>query len=216
MAKDVKAVIRAEVDPSGVVRGVAAVNRELQKINRSTGTTALASSFSMAQMAFGMIRQAFSAIDERMQEIQKMSTRFSPEAMRENMQTQLARIKQEQELGAALGHGTAAAEQIKQRAIAQETARLKRMGPESIAFNQSLKSDAGAIWDSILEQGAMLGVAPGTAIIDALMSQEDVKAWWSGSSGQELDAGRGSASRMPYDPQLQELKRQTQILQGEH
>lgn len=211
MAKDVKAVIRAEVDPSGVVRGVAAVNRELQKINRSTGTTALASSFSMAQMAFGMIRQAFNAIDGRMQEIAKMSTRFSPEALRAGADTQYASIRQEMELGKALGLDVAGMERVKQRAMEEETARLKAAGGGQLAASESLKSDAGSALNKVLE-------LPGNFAADPTpnMVHDDVSRWWSGTSGAELSGGVGSARGMPYDPQLQELKRQTQILQGEN
>lgn len=209
MAKEMKAVIRAEVDPSGVVRGVAAVNRELQKVSRSAGTTALASTFQMAQMGFHTLQTAFMAIDRRMQEIAKMSTRFSPEALRAGAETQYASIQQEMELGRSLGIGVAGMERVKQRAIAEETARLKAMGPEQMVAGESFKSDAISAWNRLLELPGNIAANPIPNFV-----QDDVSRFWTGTSASELAGGVGSARGMQYDPQLEELKRQTQLLKG--
>lgn len=209
MAKEMKAVIRAEVDPSGVVRGVAAVNRELQKVSRSTGTTALASTFQMAQMGFSVLQNAFMEVDRRMQEIAKMSTRFSPEAQRAAAETQYASIQQEIELGKSLGLGVAGMERVKQRAIAEETARLSAMDPEQMVAEESLKQDRLTAWNRMLELVPAIAANPIPNFV-----QDDVSRWWTGTSGSALAGGVGSARGMPYDPQLEELKRQTQLLKG--
>lgn len=209
MAKEMKAVIRAEVDPSGVVRGVAAVNRELQKVSRSTGTTALASTFQMAQMGFSVIQNAFMAVDRRMQEIAKISKRFSPEAQRAAAETQYASIQQEIALGKSLGLGVAGMERVKQRAMAEETARLSAMGPDQMVAGESFKQDAITAWNRMLELPGAIAANPMPNFV-----QDDVSRWWTGTSGAALAGGVGSTRGMPYDPQLEELKRQTQLLKG--
>lgn len=76
--RSMKAVIRAEVDPSGVVRGVQTATRELEKLNRTAARTALASGVTAAmQVGRGVVdvtQRAASLANERVNELVAMTT----------------------------------------------------------------------------------------------------------------------------------------------
>lgn len=76
--RSMKAVIRAEVDPSGVVRGVQTASRELEKLNRTAARTAMASGITAAmQVGRGVIdvtQRAASLANERVNELVAMTT----------------------------------------------------------------------------------------------------------------------------------------------
>ena len=146
--KSMKAVIRAEVDPSGVIKGVAATNRELAKLNSKTSAIAVGASFNMAQMGFQMLMGAFRIIDRRMTEMAQMSTRFSPEAQRGVMETQIAKINQEIEMAKAYGLDVAGSERVKREGIQRRAEDDVAAGTGGIAFTESLKQDASSLMNA--------------------------------------------------------------------
>jgi len=207
-----KAVIRAEVDPSGVVKGVAATNRELQKLNARAAVSAVGASFNMAQMGFQMLMHAFHMIDRRMQEITAMSTRFSPEAQRGIMETTIAKIQDEIKYAKAYGVDVAGAERAKRSGMAAQTASdIGAAGSGQLAFTESMKQSALRVYNEGINQSIMMFTNPGKKF-----SKQNFSSLWNefgfGTSGQEKTAGMSDNPRR--DEQIQELRKQTTLLKG--
>jgi hypothetical protein len=150
--KSMKAVIRAEVDPSGVIKGVAATNRELAKLNSKTSAIAVGASFNMAQMGFQMLMGAFRILDRRMTEMAQMSTRFSPEAQRGVMETQIAKINQEIEMAKAYGLDVAGVERAKRLGITERTqADVAAAGGGQMAATESMKQSGETLFNKMID-----------------------------------------------------------------
>jgi len=159
--KSMKAVIRAEVDPSGVIKGVAATNRELAKLNSKTSAIAVGASFNMAQQGFQMLMGAFRIMDRRMTEMAQMSTRFSPEAQRGVMETQIAKINQEIEMAKAYGLDVAGVERAKRQGITEQTqSAVSASGSGQMAFSESMKQSGKTLLDKSIDQIIMTFADP--------------------------------------------------------
>lgn len=143
-----KAVIRAEVDPSGVIKGVAATNRELAKLNSKTSAIAVGASFNMAQMGFQMLMSIFRMMDRRVTEMAQMSTRFSPEAQRGIMQTKMIELRREQFMAQNFGLDVAASERVKQEGMTRRAYQDVASGTGGIAFTESIKQDASSLMNA--------------------------------------------------------------------
>jgi hypothetical protein len=193
--KSMKAVIRAEVDPSGVIKGVAATNRELAKLNSKTSAIAVGASFNMAQMGFQMLMGVFRIVDRRMTEMAQMSTRFSPEAQRGVMETQIAKINQEIEMAKSFGIDVAGAERAKQQGIMQQTkSEVGDAGSGQIAFTQSMKQSAGRIYEESISQFINTFADPGKVF--SMQNARNLNdEFLFGTSGQEKTAGMSDNPR---------------------
>ena len=152
--KSMKAVIRAEVDPSGVIKGVAATNRELAKLNSKTSAIAIGATFNMAQMGFQMLMGAFRIMDRRMTDLAQMSTRFSPEAQRGIMQTKMMELRREQTMANTFGIDVAGAERSKRQGMERRTRADVSGGAGQISFFESLKQDAISFGNELLGAAA--------------------------------------------------------------
>jgi hypothetical protein len=190
-----KAVIRAEVDPKGVIKGVAATNRELSKLNSKTSAIAVGASFNMAQMGFQMLMGAFRILDRRMTEMAQMSTRFSPEAQRGVMETQIAKINQEIEMAKAYGLDVAGVERAKRQGITQRTqSDVSAAGGGQLAFTESLKQSAETMFNEGMNQFTMTFTDPGKKFSMENLSNLNNQFGF-GTSGQEKTAGMSDAPR---------------------
>ena len=193
--KSMKAVIRAEVDPKGVIKGVAATNRELSKLNSKTSAIAVGASFNMAQMGFQMLMGAFRIMDRRMTEMAQMSTRFSPEAQRGVMETQIAKINQEIEMAKAYGLDVAGVERAKRQGITQRTqSDVSAAGGGQLAFTESLKQSAETMFNEGMNQFTMTFTDPGKKFSMENLSNLNNQFGF-GTSGQEKNAGMSDAPR---------------------
>jgi hypothetical protein len=195
--KSMKAVIRAEVDPSGVIKGVAATNRELAKLNSKTSAIAVGASFNMAQQGFQMLMGAFRIMDRRMTEMAQMSTRFSPEAQRGVMETQIAKINQEIEMAKAFGIDVAGAERAKRQGITEQTqSAIGGAGSGQIAFTESMKQSGQTLFDKMIDGVIMTFTDPAkkfsTAGITDALSNFGLGL---GTSGQEATKGMSDNPR---------------------
>ena len=218
--KSEKVVILAEVDPRGVVSGVNATNRELSKLNRTAKRGALAAGISAgydaAQAAYGLIMQVVNMIDKRVQQMNAMALKYSPEAMIANANLQATKIQSEVAIGQAIGTGTAKGAQIEQAAL-QERAR-------NVQANAGALSGGIAAWESMKQSFADAGTAFSDSFITSLgdpSAQGPISAMLQNArtfeyltgqvSGTELGAGLGSARGMPYE--TNELNKQTVLLE---
>ena len=193
--KSMKAVIRAEVDPSGVIKGVAATNRELAKLNSKTSAIAVGASFNMAQQGFQMLMGAFRIMDRRMTEMAQMATRFSPEAQRGVMETQIAKINQEIEMAKAYGLDVAGVERSKRQGITERTrGDVSAAGGGQLAFTESLKQSAESMFNESMNQLTMTFTDPGKKFSMENLSNLNNQFGF-GTSGQEKTAGMSDAPR---------------------
>lgn len=186
--KSMKAVIQAELDPRGVVRGVAAANKELDKLNRTSMSIAssarLTATMGAINTSWTVVSGAVQQIDRRMQDISEMAGRFSPEAMSAKAMTKSVEIQRDMEMSKWLGLDVAAAERIKQKSMMDEASRAKDM-VGGLAAWQSLKTDINDIWNKVLEIPATVFAN----LDDPFKTREDdVSRWWTGTSGAELAA----------------------------
>lgn len=193
--KSMKAVIRAEVDPKGVIKGVAATNRELSKLNSKTSAIAVGASFNMAQMGFQMLMGAFRIMDRRMTEMAQMSTRFSPEAQRGVMETQIAKINQEIEMAKAYGLDVAGVERTKRQGISERTrGDVSAAGGGQLAFTESLKQSAETMFNEGMNQFTMTFTDPGKKFSMENLSNLNNQFGF-GTTGQEKTAGMSDTPR---------------------
>jgi hypothetical protein len=199
MAKEMKAVIRAEVDPSGVVRGVNDVNRQLGKINKATAATAIATGIQGVSSALAMMRNVLEQIDRRNLEIQEIASRFSPQARAAQMQTELAKMRQSMALGPVMASEMQAIEQVKQRAISSETQRLMAAPAGSQAAAEDFKSFFTEMADRLREYpGRVLGGGPIANPVANPIRRFFNPLGDDFLSGQGLAGGMGSARGMSY------------------
>lgn len=128
MAKEMRAVIRAEVDPSGVVKGVARANQELKKLNESSARTAMASgisaAFNVGQVAFNAIRQATSVMNDRVDELTRMATTWDLDAANAQTQALIQKYQDEQTIAKAVAPGVIQAIQAQSAASRAEAQRI--------------------------------------------------------------------------------------------
>lgn len=218
--KSEKVVIWAEVDPRGVVSGVNATNRELDKLNRTAkrGATAagISAGIDAAQGAYGMIMRVIQMVDKRVEELNAMAVKYSPEAMIANANLQVAKIESEVSMGRAVGLGVAKGKDIEAAALREQAAKAQ--------MNAGDLAGGVAAWESLKQSFVDAGVAFSDAFItsigdpnaqgpiSAMLDQARTFEYLTGQvSGTELAGGLGSARGMPSDST--ELTRQTALLE---
>lgn len=163
--KSMKAVIYAEVDPRGVVSGVAATNKELQKLNKTASSAstsaAISAGISMAQMGMSALQQVFSAVEKRFNELNTIANKYSAAAAGARMAADVSIIQDNVRIAKALAPGAIQASQAEADIKAGEAARMERnAGATSAgmgAFARA-KGNFGAGLD-ILTESAMQGIA---------------------------------------------------------
>ena len=218
--KSEKVVIWAEVDPRGVVSGVNATNRELDKLNRTAkrGATAagISAGIDAAQGAYGMIMRVIQMVDKRVEELNAMAVKYSPEAMIANANLQVAKIESEVSMGRAVGLGVAKGKDIEAAALREQAAKAQMNAGDlagGVAAWESLKQsfvDAGvAFSDAFITS---IGDSNAQGPISAMLDQAKTFEYLTGQvSGTELAGGLGSARGMTSDST--ELTRQTALLE---
>ena len=218
--KSEKVVIWAEVDPRGVVSGVNATNRELDKLNRTAkrGATAagISAGIDAAQGAYGMIMRVIQMVDKRVEELNAMAVKYSPEAMIANANLQVAKIESEVSMGRAVGLGVAKGKDIEAAALREQAAKAQ--------MNAGDLAGGVSAWESLKQSFVDAGVAFSDAFItsigdpnaqgpiSAMLDQAKTFEYLTGPvSGPELAGGLGSARGMTSDST--ELTRQTALLE---
>lgn len=203
--KSMKAVIQAEVDPSGVVKGVAATNKELQKLNRTATSaqiaTGISAGISMISSGYAAISGFLNKIDARVQELNAMAVKYSPEAMRANGELMVAKSKSEIAIGKAVGLGTAKGLQIEAAALKESAAKAQANAGDmagGIASWESVKQSGADAWrvfsDAFI---ASMGNESAQGPISALIESQYGKA----NAGDVFSAGAGALLNNPFTGQ---------------
>jgi hypothetical protein len=156
--KSMKAVIVAEVDPRGVTKGVAATNKELQKLNKTAASAstsaAISAGISMAEMGMAALQQVLSAVEKRFGELNNIANKYSAAAAGARMMADVSIIQDNVRIAQALAPGAIEASQAEANIKAGEAARMERnAGAVSAgmgAFART-KSNLGAITDMGVE-----------------------------------------------------------------
>lgn len=156
--KSMKAVIVAEVDPRGVTKGVAATNKELQKLNQTAASAstsaAISAGISMAQMGMSALQQVFSAVDRRFGELNAIANKYSAAAAGARIAADVSIVQDNVRIAKALTPGAIQASQAEADIKAGEAARMER---NSAAINTGMgafaraKGNFGAGLDMITE-----------------------------------------------------------------
>jgi hypothetical protein len=161
--KSMKSTIQVAMDTSGVVKGVAATNKELDKLNRTARRTATATSMTaalgVAQAGFGALQGIISAINNRVDELNQLAFKFSPEAAAARGQLTAAQMQADVAVGQALGAGAAASAREQQFRVEERAARVIEQAPDMNA--------ATAMWTSLWETTkSMFGQTVDQALIE--------------------------------------------------
>lgn len=157
--RSLKSTIQVDMDTSGVVRGVAATNRELQRMNRSAATTAtatsLSASISVAQAGFSVLQSVLGVITGRIEELNAAAFKYSPEAIDAKADLNAAKIVAEQRTGSLFGAGAAAQVREQQMRLEERMRREETMAPDiaaGSAFFSSLLETTKAVGGAVLDQ----------------------------------------------------------------
>ena len=219
--KSMKAVIRAEVDPRGVVSGVAATNKALQTLNKTAASAstsaAISAGINMAQMGMSALQQVFAAVERRFGELNNIANKYSAAAAGARMAADVSIIQDNVRIAKALAPGAIQASQAETDIKAGEAARMERnaagmnagMGATA-RFRGNIDVGVGILTEAVMQGiagaeqltrgdvggfGALLGAAP-TAANELLTA--------SNYAYKNETAGRGMAGS--------EMAEQTQLL----
>lgn len=204
-----KSVIWAEMDTSGITRGVAKTTAELGKLNKTAKSGALAAGVTAglqaAQGAYSLISRVIDQIDKRYLEIQAMAIKFSPEASSAKARMTGAETRAGVDIGKAAGLGVAADLASQQKTL-EERARAARENPGGVAAGEAAY---GIMKASAVNAGVTFGEAAMKSIgdpwneqgpISAMLDQAKTFEFLFGSTtGADMAGGVGSARGMPYD-----------------
>lgn len=163
--KSMKAVIVAEVDPRGVTKGVAATNKELQKLNKTAASAstaaAISAGISMAQMGMSALQQVFSAVERRFGELNSIANKYSAVAAGARINADISNVQSNIRIANALAPGAIQSSQAEADIKAGEAARMERNAAATSAGMGAFaraKGNLGAGVD-ILTESAMQGIA---------------------------------------------------------
>jgi carbon monoxide dehydrogenase subunit G len=163
--KSMKAVIWAEFDPRGVVKGVAAANTELAKLNKTSSRVASAASvtaaINVAQMGLSALQTVIGAIDRRFSQLSDITQRYSAAAGGAAAQGRVNEIIANMRIAKALEQGSIEATQAKEAAKLGEASRLERNSQQMVQGMGAMarfQANFGSIVD-ILTEGAGMGLA---------------------------------------------------------
>lgn len=230
--KTLKSTIQVDMDTRGVAKGVAATNRELEKLNKSAGRTATATSITaainVAQTTMAALQGMLGAVNKRMDELDATSVKFSGSAMAARASADMARM----EADIAIANAVAPGSIEKSRALADlaggEAARVQRNAGAISAGIGATARFGGNLMSGvdILTEGGGAALAALEQIIrgGGIMSEAGRAGF-----GQLFDAGaftlgelgnaqnyayqaQGSARGMDYDDTM--MERQTRALEN--
>lgn len=221
--KSLKASIQVDMDAKGVAKGVAATNRELDKLNKTARRTSMAASISagidVLQVGAQGMQSLVQLVQKRMDQLHQTAVAFNANAAVADAQAQLDRLAADKRIGNALAPGSMERSRAASEIAAGEADRIERnaaginegMGATS-RFGSNIMSSlnilaegAGAL---IAAQEARLrgDFAGGTA---ASMQADAILGELLNPTNFAYKADSTSARGMPYDPQMAE---QTRVL----
>jgi len=172
VAKQMKAVIRAEVDASGVTRGVNKAEAELKRLNATAGRTSAftgaAAAMQAAQIGAQIIGQAVQAASNRVQSLQQITTAYNVQAANAATMAQVADFQRNKRIAASLGPDVIRGIQAQTAVKDAEAARM--LSDPLLGPGMSSSMQLGAEWEAFLN--ARADDAIGTAALGATLMPE--------------------------------------------
>jgi hypothetical protein len=224
--KTLKASIQVDMDAKGVAKGVAATNRELDKLNRTARSGARAAMISagidVVQTGMTMIQTAFSAVEKRMGEMAALANKYSPEAMNASIQAELDRYRADARIGQALAPGAMERSRADAESAAGEAARIEANASTinaGMGASKRFGNNLMAALDIVLETGAGLIATNEARFSGDFARAAELSAGTDAIAGELFNAnnytyssGTGSARGMPYD-EAGMMRRQTEAME---
>lgn len=131
MAEQLKAVIKAEVDPSGVVTGVNKATAELQRLNQTASRGAMAAGITAAlntiQVAYGVVSSIVGKLNERAKNLTETTTKYDLAAANAKTRFEVEQIKANKRIAAALSPAVQESYRLQSEAARSGAARVERM-----------------------------------------------------------------------------------------
>jgi Holliday junction resolvasome RuvABC endonuclease subunit len=221
--KTLKASIQVDMDSKGVARGVAATNRELDKLNRTARSTAMATGImagiSTIQTAFSALSGIINAINEHVDRLDKLGRQYSREGAAAESSRMSAQFQTDAQIGRAMGPASAAMAQREEKSMRDRAARIAAstdIGAGAAAwdtFFAAIASSFTAAKDQFVANWNDPLAVNQPSVLGAMESALGVpQFYFGGMTGSDLDGGRGSAQGMPYDPNMAANNRHLQSI----
>jgi len=170
--KSMKSVIWAEMDTSGITRGVAKTTAELGKLNRTAKSGAAAAGITatlqMTQMAFNGMSEVFQGVQRRMQELNGAALKYSGAAMGANNIANVDKMKADIRIGNAVTAGSIQTSQAGADVATGGASRIERNAGginAGMGATARLGANMGAQTNMLLESAAT-----GVAAVEQLLS----------------------------------------------
>jgi len=167
-----KSVIWAEMDTSGITRGVAKTTAELGKLNRTAKSGAAAAGITatlqMTQMAFNGMSEVFQGVQRRMQELNGAALKYSGAAMGANNIANVDKMKADIRIGNAVTAGSIQTSQAGADVATGGASRIERNAGginAGMGATARLGANMGAQTNMLLESAAT-----GVAAVEQLLS----------------------------------------------
>ena len=174
MAKQMKAVIRAEVDASGVTRGVNKAEAELKRLNATAGRTSAftgaAAAMQAAQIGAQIIGQAVQAASNRVQNLQQITTQFNVQAANAATMAQVADFQRNKRIANALAPDVIRGIQAQTAAKDADAARMLAdplLGP-GMATSMKLGAEKDAFLNARADDSIAATAIPATLMPEVL------------------------------------------------
>lgn len=213
--KTLKASIQVDMDAKGVAKGVAATNRELDKLNRTARSTAVSTGImagiSAIQVAYGALSGFISGLTDHVNKLDQLGRRFSVEGMNADIRAQVAQMESDAKIGKAMGPASAAIAQQEEKAAIERANRIASSTdiPAGTASTQIFfKNIADAFiagWDQYTANLSDPLALNQPSVFGAMERALGVPQFYGGMTGADLDGGRGSARGM--DPAMERNNR---------
>ena len=213
--KTLKASIQVDMDAKGVAKGVAATNRELDKLNRTARSTAMSTGImagiSTIQAAFGALSGIINAINEHVGKLDQLGRRFSVEGMSADIRSQVAQMEADAKIGQAMGPASAAIAQREEKSARDRAARIQAstdIGAGAAAwdtFFATIASSFTAAKDQFVANFSDPLAVDQPSIFGAMERALGVPQFYGGMTGADLAGGVGSARGM--DPAMERNNR---------
>lgn len=217
--KSLKASIQVDMDAKGVAKGVAATNRELDKLNRTARSTArsagITAGLNAAQAAYGIISTVLRSITEHVNKLDELGRTFSREGATAEGMRQAAQMQSDVAIGQAVGPASAMSAMVEEKKLRDRAARIQADAANmagGMAAWESLTGTLGSVLTAAKDQFVSNFSDPlavdQPSILGAVGRAAGTFDFYRGA---EMAAGVGSARGMPYDPQME---RQNRLLES--
>jgi hypothetical protein len=219
--KSMKASIQVDMDAKGVAKGVAATNRELDKLNRTARRASMAASISagidILQLGAQGIQSVMQLVQRRMEQLNTAAVTFNGQAAIADAQSQMDRMAADIRIGAAVAPGSSQSSLSASEIAAGEADRIER-NAAGINAGMGAASRFGQNFGSIMNiTGEGLGAL--VAAVEARMNGDlqgadagrrqamDLFGELINPTNYAFAPSTTSARGMPYDPQMAQQNR---------